>query len=56
VKLDQEVYDEIVRRLVSLRQLTADLSDAYEDQIAKEGADEMHASLERVLRLLGHPE
>jgi hypothetical protein len=56
VKLDQEVYDEIVRRLVSLRQLTADLSDAYEDQIAKEGADEMRASLERVLRLLGHPE
>jgi hypothetical protein len=56
MKLDQEVYDEIVRRLLSLRQLSAELSDAYEDPVAKQGADEMRASLERVLRLLGHPE
>ena len=56
MKLDQEVYDEIVRRLLRLRQLTAELSDAYDDAVAKQGADEMRASLERVLRLLGHPE
>jgi hypothetical protein len=56
VKLDQEVYDEIVRRLLSLRQLTAELSDAYDDPVAKQGAEEMLASLERVLQLLGHAE
>jgi hypothetical protein len=56
VKLDQEVYDEIVRRLLSLRQLSAELSEAYDEPIAKRGAEEMRASLERVLRLLGHPE
>jgi hypothetical protein len=56
VKLDQEVYDEIVRRLLSLRDAMAELSAAYEDPTAKQGADEMRTSLERVLRLLGHPE
>ena len=56
MKLDQEVYDEIVRRLLSLRQLTAELGDAYDDPVAKQGAEEMSASLERVLRLLGHAE
>jgi hypothetical protein len=35
VKLDAEVYEEIVRRLVSLRMVTAELSDAYEDPVAK---------------------
>jgi hypothetical protein len=45
-----------VRRLLRLRQLTAELSDAYDDAVAKQGADEMRASLERVLQLLGHPE
>ena len=54
MKLDQEVYDEIVRRLLSLRQLAAELSDAYDDPVAKQGADEMRASLDRVLQLLGH--
>jgi hypothetical protein len=56
VKLDHEVYDEVVRRLLRLRQLAAELSDAYDDPVAKQGADEMRASLERVLRLLGHPQ
>jgi hypothetical protein len=56
VKLDAEVYEEIVRRLVSLRMVTAELSDAYEDPVAKKGADEMRESLDRVLQLLGHAE
>jgi hypothetical protein len=56
MKLDQEVYDEIVRRLLSLRQLSAELSDAYDDPVAKQGAEEMRASLERVLQLFGHAE
>ena len=56
MKLDQEIYDEIVRRLVSLRRLANELSDAYDDPVAKKGAEEMRASLERVLQLLGRPE
>jgi hypothetical protein len=35
VKLDQEVYDEIVRRLLSLRDAMAELSAAYEDPAAQ---------------------
>jgi hypothetical protein len=54
VKLDPEAYDEIVRRLLSLRQLTAELSDAYDDPVMQKGAGEMRESIERVLRLLGH--
>jgi len=56
MKLDKEVYDEIVRRLVSLRDLTDELADAYDDPVSKQGADEMRASLERVLQLLEHAE
>jgi hypothetical protein len=56
VKLDQEAYEEIVSRLLSLRQITGELSDAYDDPVAKQGAEEMRASLERVLQLLGHAE
>jgi hypothetical protein len=56
MKLDDEAYDEIVLRLVSLRDLAGEVSDAYDDPVAKQGADEMRASLERVLQLLGHPQ
>jgi hypothetical protein len=56
VKLDQEDYDEIVRRLVSLRDVTDELGDAYDDLVSKQGAEEMRASLECVLQLLGHRE
>ena len=56
MNLDPGPYAEIVRRLVSLRDLAAELSAAYDDPVAKKGADEMRESLERVLQLLGHPE
>jgi hypothetical protein len=43
-----------VRRLVSLRDLAAELAAAYEDRVMWKGAEEMRESLERVLELLGH--
>jgi hypothetical protein len=52
VTLDADVLREMVGRLKSLRKLAADLSEAYDDPVAKKGAQEMLASVERVLRLL----
>ena len=43
-----------MRRLASLRDLTAELAAAYEDRVMWKGADEMRESLERMLELLGH--
>ena len=54
--LDPEALGEIVRRLVSLRELAAQLAEAYEDPVSKRGSEEMQASLERVLELLGYTE
>ena len=54
MNLDSDAYEEIVRRLVALRDAVGELTDAYDDPVAKRGADEMHESLERVLQLLGH--
>ena len=54
VKLDADVQKEIVDRLLRLRDLSAELSEAYDDPVARRGTEEMLASLERVLRLLGH--
>jgi hypothetical protein len=56
MNLEQEAYDEIVRRLVSLRVLAAELAEAYDDAVAKKGAEDMRESLDRVLQLLGHAE
>ena len=56
MNLEQEAYDEIVRRLVRLRELAAELAEAYDDPVAKKGAGDMHESLERVLELLGYAE
>jgi hypothetical protein len=56
VKLDSEVEKEIVARLLKLRDLSAELADAYDDPVARRGAEEMRESLERVLKLLGHPQ
>jgi hypothetical protein len=56
VNLEPDAYEEIVRRLVSLREAMAELSAAYDDPVAKGGAEEMRESLKRVLQLLGHPE
>jgi hypothetical protein len=53
VNLDPEVHAEIVRRLVALRELSGQLAQAYDDPVIKEGVEEMHDSLERVLQLLG---
>ena len=49
-------YEEVIRRLIRLRDLAAELANAYEDPVAKKGAEEMRASLDRVLQLLGHRE
>jgi hypothetical protein len=56
VKLDAEVEKEIVARLLRLRDLSAELADAYDDPVARRGAEEMRESLERVLQLLGRPQ
>jgi hypothetical protein len=56
MNLEPDAYDEIVRRLVSLRELAAELSEAYDDPVARKGAGEIRESIDRVLQLLGHPE
>jgi hypothetical protein len=50
------VQKEIVDRLVRLRDLSAELATAYDDPVARRGAEEMRASLERVLQLLERPQ
>jgi hypothetical protein len=44
----------MVSRLTSLRKLAAGLTEAYDDPVAKQGAEEMLASVERLLQLLRH--
>jgi hypothetical protein len=56
VNLEADAHEEIVRRLLSLRDALADLSEAYDDPVAKAGAQQMRTSLDRVLQLLGHGE
>ena len=53
MNLEPDAYDEIVRRLVDLRNLSRELIRAYYDPVTKKGAQEMYDSLERVLQLLG---
>jgi hypothetical protein len=52
VTLDADVLAEMVGRLTSLQKLAAGLTEAYDDPVAKKGAEEMLASVERLLRLL----
>ena len=52
MNLEPDAYEEIVRRLVGLRDLSDELVKAYEDPVMKRGAEEMRESLERVLQLL----
>jgi hypothetical protein len=54
MKLEPGAYDEIVRRIVRLRELAAELAEAYDDPVAKKGAGDIRESLERVLQLLGY--
>jgi hypothetical protein len=39
---------------VSLRDISAELARAFDDEASRQGAEEMKTSLERVLELLGH--
>jgi hypothetical protein len=55
VSLEPDAYEEIVRRLTSLRDSLAELAAAYDDPVAKSGAEEMRESLDRVLQLLERP-
>jgi hypothetical protein len=50
------VQKEIVDRLVRLRDLSAQLANAFDDPVARQGAEDMRASLERVLQLLERPQ
>jgi hypothetical protein len=52
VTLDSDVLAEMVARLTSLQKLAAGLTEAYDDPVAKKGAEEMLASVRRLLRLL----
>jgi hypothetical protein len=45
--------DELVRRLVALRELAAGLVEAFDDARASAGAAEMVASIDRMLELVG---
>jgi hypothetical protein len=54
VNLEQAAYEEVLRRLLSLRQLASELAEAYDEPVAREGAREMHESIDRVLQLLRH--
>jgi hypothetical protein len=54
VNIEQAAYEEILQRLLSLRQLASELAEAYDEPAAKHGAQEMHESIDRVLQLLGH--
>ena len=51
--MTDEDREEVLRRIVRLRELAAELADAYDDPVAKQGAEEMRESLDRVLELLG---
>jgi hypothetical protein len=48
--------DELVRRLIALRELAAGLVEAFDDARARAGAGEMVASIERMLELVGGAE
>ena len=43
-------------RLVTLRDLSWELAEAYDDAVMKQGVEDMRESLDRVLQLLGHPQ
>jgi hypothetical protein len=50
---DREERAEVLGRLLRLREFAAELAGAYDDPVAKRGAEEMRESLERVIELLG---
>ena len=52
MNIEPDAYEEIVRRLVGLRDLSDDLVKAYDDPVIRQGAEEVRKSLERVLQLL----
>ena len=56
MNLEPEAHEEVVRRLLSLRELAAELAEAYDDPVARKGAGDMRESLDRVLQLLGYAE
>ena len=56
MKLEPDAYDEIVGRLVSLHNLAAELAEAFDNEASRKGAEEMRASLQRVLQLLKYQE
>ena len=56
MNIEPDDHAEIIRRLVSLRDVSAELAKAFDGEASRQGAEEMKASLERVLQLLGHRE
>jgi hypothetical protein len=53
IELSPADHAEIVARLEALRQLADDISAAFDDEEAQEGARKMLSSIERMLTLLG---
>jgi type I restriction-modification system DNA methylase subunit len=56
MNLEPDEYAEVVRRLVSLRELSDELAKAFDDEVSRAGAEEMKSSLQRVLQLLKYQE
>ncbi len=52
-ELSPEVHDELVGRLIALRQLAEDLAEAFDDPSAAAGARQMLESIDRMLELVG---
>ena len=53
MNIEPEAYAEVLKRLRKLRDLAAELAEAFVDPVSRCGAEEMRDSLERVLDLLG---
>ena len=56
MNIEPDDYAEIIRRLMSLRDVSAELAKAFDDEASRQGAEEMKASLQRVLQVLKHQE
>jgi hypothetical protein len=53
IELGDDEHAELVSRLTALRSLAQELSEAYDEPQSQSGAEEMLASIARMLELLG---
>jgi hypothetical protein len=52
IELADDEHAELVSRLTALRRLARELSEAFDDPRSRAGAEEMLASIDRMLELL----